>query len=83
MKNIIISESLLKEVCEKRIDISQVEEVISLAEETMDKTYDPESDIYFAHRKIGSVTIWVSYKVGEEEIEVKSVYAHRLDIEER
>ncbi len=80
MKNILVSDELLKDLCMEGVDISKAEEVVTHAEESNDKTFDGTT--YFAHKKIGKITLWVSYEIKGDDILIKSVYSHRLDLKE-
>lgn len=81
-KEIRISNELLAKLCKDGIDVSQVGDAVEYAEDNNLFVYDSEKDIYHTHKKIGSITLWVSYIKRAECIEVIESYIHRMDIKE-
>lgn len=71
------------ESMEKRyILLEEVEQVISRAQKTGERFFNPESDCYSASLRIGEVTYWVRYREEDGSIQVVSVYSHRMEIAE-
>ena len=64
------------------LDTYQVLEVLENAESGGFAIYDEEKGLYYAHEKVGMVTIWVSYIEEPDHLEIKSVYSHRMEIKE-
>lgn len=77
-----ISEQLKKTLCREGIDISSACEVVEFAEESLEKVFDEDKGLWYAHRRIGNITLWVSYAAEKGHIEIKDVYMHRMEIEE-
>ena len=83
LMEIMISEELIRKMDRDLILREQVAEIICMAEETSNKLYDEEDNIFIAHQKMGAVTIWVTYSYAEDKkIMVENVYCHRMEIRE-
>ncbi|MPM39572.1 hypothetical protein SDC9_86206 [bioreactor metagenome] len=71
------------ESMEKRyILLEEVKQVISHAQKTGERFFNPESACYSASLRIGEVTYWVRYREEDGSIQVVSVYSHRMEIAE-
>ncbi|BAL01563.1 hypothetical protein OBV_43640 [Oscillibacter valericigenes Sjm18-20] len=71
----------VRESMEKRyILLEDVEQVISHAQKTGERFFNPESACYSASLRIGDVTYWVRYREGDGDIQVAGVYSHRMEI---
>lgn len=69
------------ESMEKRyILLEDVEQVISHAQKTGERFFNPESACYSASLRIGEVTYWVRYREEDGTIRVVGVYSHRMEI---
>lgn len=69
------------ESMEKRlILLEDVEQVISHAQKTGERFFNPESTCYSAGLRIGDVTYWVRYREEDGRIQVVGVYSHRMEI---
>ncbi|MGX8716025.1 MAG: heterodisulfide reductase-related iron-sulfur binding cluster, partial [Lachnospiraceae bacterium] len=80
---IMVSEELIRKMDRELILREQVNDIICQAEETSNKLYDEEDNIFIAHQKMGAVTIWVAYSYAEDQkIMVDNVYCHRMEIRE-
>ncbi|MBR0482325.1 MAG: hypothetical protein IJJ48_07635, partial [Firmicutes bacterium] len=77
-----VSDELLKEICRDGVDITTACELVEYAEESNEKVFDESAGIYHAHKRIGNITLWVSYVKTDAKIEIKEVYTHRMDIKE-
>lgn len=67
---------------EKRlILLEDVEQVISHAQKTGERFFNPESACYSAGLRIGDVTYWARYREEDDgRIQVVGVYSHRMEI---
>ena len=81
-KEIKISSELVMDMRREGLDTEQVLEVLENAESGGFAICDEEKGLYYAHEKVGNVTIWVSYVRASDHIEIKSVYSHRMEIKE-
>ena len=81
-KEVKISSELVMEIRKEGLDTEQVLAVLKDAENGACAIYDEEKGLYYAHEKIGNVTIWVSYIKRSDHIGIKSVYSHRMEIKE-
>ncbi|MBO4819073.1 MAG: hypothetical protein J5528_02935 [Firmicutes bacterium] len=81
-KEVRIPADLAMEIKRAGLDTEQVLSVIDDAENGGLRVFDESEGIYYAHEKTGSVTIWVSYTKNPGNIDIKSVYSHRMDIKE-
>ena len=60
--------------------IEDVEQVISRAQKTGERFYNPEIACYSASLRIGDVTYWVRYREENGSTQIVSVYSHRMEI---
>ena len=58
----------------------EVKAVIKHCESTGNKLYDPKSELYTGHLKIGYITYWVSYSLEGDAVRLANVYSHRMTI---
>ncbi len=77
-----ISQQLVDKMDTLMLLRSQVEQVVEYCESTGEKVYDPEKNLYYGHRKFGTVTIWAGYRLTETGPELASVYSHRVEVKE-
>ena len=92
-----IPEKLIDKMDRELILREQAEEIIRDAESTGVKLFDDGDNLYIAHKRFGTVTIWVVYSVyqtvseaadpsekadPEGVITVENVYCHRMEIRE-
>ncbi|MBQ6470300.1 MAG: NAD(P)-binding protein [Lachnospiraceae bacterium] len=92
-----IPEKLIDKMDRELILREQAEEIIRDAESTGVKLFDDGDNLYIAHKRFGTVTIWVVYSVDqtvseaadpsekadpEGVITVENVYCHRMEIRE-
>jgi hypothetical protein len=57
-----------------------VERVVSHAQKTGERFFNPESACYSASLRIGDVTYWVRYREAGGDVQVDGVYSHRMEI---
>jgi hypothetical protein len=81
-REVKVSSELVMEMRREGLDTEQVLRVLEDAENGSFAIYDEEKGLYYAHEKVGNVTIWVSYIRASDHIEIKSVYSHRMVIKE-
>ena len=79
---ILISEELIRKMDRELILREQVSELIVEAEETGNKLYDEEDNVFIAHKRFGAVTIWAVYSRFGDTVTVEKVYLHRMEIRE-
>ncbi|MBQ8975337.1 MAG: NAD(P)-binding protein [Oscillospiraceae bacterium] len=79
---VVIPPSVVEKMDSLLILRQDVQNVILAAEESRRKIYDQAQDVYYAHRRIGAVTIWARYRLVDEGAHVENVYCHRVDVKE-
>lgn len=80
--SLIISPELLEKMSENYLLREDAEAVIAHCEESSSFLIDPELNTRIGHRMVGNMTVWVEYRVGENNFELVNAYAHRLQIME-
>ncbi len=81
-REVKVPSELVMDMRREGLDTEQVLRVLEDAENGSFAIYDEEKGLYYAHEKVGMVTIWVSYVKEPGHIEIKSVYSHRMKIKE-
>ena len=79
---ILISTELTEQMNRELILQEEVRQVIEEAQGSGIGAYDPEKDIYYGHKTFGYITLWVGYRIEEEQIRAVSVYSHRVTVKE-
>lgn len=80
MKNLMIPDEVWRVMEERYILLEDVEKVVSHAQESGERFYNPENSNYLASSRIGDVTYWVRYAEKDGAIQVVSVYSHRMEV---
>lgn len=80
MKNLMISDEIRRVMDERYILLEDVEKVVSHAQESGERFFNPEDSSYLASRRIGDVTYWVRYQEKDGAVQVISVYSHRMEV---
>jgi len=78
--DLIVSDEIWQIMDERYILLEELEKVISHAQETGERFFNPADGTYLASLRIGSVTYWVRYAEEEGKIRVVSVYSHRMEL---
>ena len=77
-----ISEELIRKMDSELILREQVETLIREAEESGVKIFDEEDNMFIAHRRFGTVTIWAVYSLDGDAADLTNVYLHRMEVME-
>lgn len=80
--NMLISEELKDKLKCEGILIEQVQQMIINAEISDQKVINAKTGSFTTHMRIGTLTLWVEYLSQESDFVIKSVYYHRINIEE-
>lgn len=78
---VIIDDEIRRVMEHRSILLEDIEAVISYAEETGKKMWNPVAQCYVAYYKPAAVTYWVAYTVLEDGYQILNTYSHRLQIE--
>lgn len=78
--DLIISDEIWRIMDERYILLEELEKVISHAQETGERFFNPADGTYLASLRIGSVTYWVRFAEEEGAVRVVSVYSHRMEL---
>ncbi len=78
--DLIVSDEIWRIMDERYILLEELEKVISHAQETGERFFNPADGTYLASLRIGSFTYWVRYAEEEGKIRVVSVYSHRMEL---
>ena len=79
---ILISEELIRRMDRELILREQISDLITEAEDSGNKLYDEDDNVFIAHKRSGAVTIWAVYSREADSVTVENVYLHRMDIRE-
>ncbi|NLX87313.1 MAG: NAD(P)-binding protein [Clostridiales bacterium] len=79
---IAIPENVQQLMEDRYILMEDIERVIDNAQKNCERFFNPREYSYLARLRIDNVTYWVEYKEKGEEVLVKSVYSHRMEIVE-
>lgn len=78
----IIPENVRQQMEDRYILMEDMAEVIDSARKSGERFFNPEEHSYLARLRLDNVTYWVKYEEQDQEILVKSVYSHRMEIVE-
>jgi NADPH-dependent glutamate synthase beta subunit-like oxidoreductase len=71
------------DIIDKRyILVNDIQKVIDTSRTTNERFFNSETSEYLARLRVENVTYWVKYKEKENEIIVKNVYSHRMEVVE-
>ena len=77
-----IPDNVQNQMEERLILLEDIEKAVDNAQKNKERFFNPENSHYLCRLRIGSVTYWVEYEKSENEILVKDVYSHRMEIVE-
>ncbi|WP_282432958.1 pyridine nucleotide-disulfide oxidoreductase/dicluster-binding protein [Desulfosporosinus sp. Sb-LF] len=80
--NLLLNESVLEVMEDRRFLIEDIQQVIELAERTGRKFINPDNGHSLAYYRPVKVTYWVEYQPQEKGFVVLNVYSHRMEIVE-
>ena len=80
--NLLLNESVLEMMEDRRILIEDIQRVIEQAERTGRKFVNPDNGHCLANFRPVKVTYWVEYQPQEQSFVVLNVYSHRMEIVE-
>jgi hypothetical protein len=80
--NIIIADQLTVQLQQEGIRIEEIQQVLENAERTNKKVINPKTGSITTHLTIGMLTLWVEYILEKTDALIKTVYYHRIQIEE-
>ncbi|TAH56043.1 MAG: (Fe-S)-binding protein, partial [Methanosarcina mazei] len=78
----IIPENVRQQMEDRYILMEDIAEVIDSSRKSGERFFNPGEHSYLARLRLDNVTYWVKYEEKDEEIIVKSVYSHRMEIVE-
>jgi glutamate synthase (NADPH/NADH) small chain len=78
----IIPEKVKQLMEDRYILMEDIEKVIDNAKKNKERFFNPQEKSYLARLRLDNVTYWVEYEEKDEDILVKSVYSHRMEIVE-
>lgn len=67
---------------QRHIVDSDIEQVISHAESTGEKLYQPDGNSFLAKKQLANATFYVEYSIGEDGYRLHSAYFHRSEFME-
>ncbi|WP_406540820.1 pyridine nucleotide-disulfide oxidoreductase/dicluster-binding protein [Clostridium ljungdahlii] len=77
-----IPDNVKDQMKDRLILLDDIEKAIDNAEKNKERFFNPENSHYLCRLRISNVTYWVEYERSKDEILVKSVYSHRMEIVE-
>ncbi len=75
-----LSDEVKKVLDERHVLEDEVKQVISHAEESGEKLFQPGTNLYLSKLKIGEATFYAEYSVEEYGCSVRSAYVHKTEI---
>jgi hypothetical protein len=73
-------ETLLRKMDRLLISREDVEETVAFAEAEKLSVFNEETGVEIAHRRLGYITYWVTYRHNGKKIDVLNVYSHRIRV---
>ena len=58
-----------------------VEHIVTEAEQTGERLFDPNRSVTIAHGRMNTITIWVEYMADDALCRVVDLYCHRMTVE--
>ncbi len=80
--NLIISEDIKHVMAERYILLEDIQRVIDNAQRNKERFYNVENSSYLTRLRMDNVTFWVQYEEMESNINILSVYSHRMEVVE-
>lgn len=77
-----IPEDVQNQMENRLILIEDVKKAVDNAERNKERFFNPQNSHYLCRFRITNVTYWVEYEKNDDEILVKSVYSHRMEVVE-
>jgi NADPH-dependent glutamate synthase beta subunit-like oxidoreductase len=77
-----IPDNVQNQMEERLILLEDIEKAVDNAQKNKERFFNPKNSHYLCRLRIGSVTYWVEYEKSENEIFVKDVYSHRMEVVE-
>lgn len=77
-----IPDNVQNQMEERLILLEDIEKAVDNAQKNKERFFNPENSHYLCRLRIGSVTYWVEYEKNENQIFVKDVYSHRMEVVE-
>ncbi|EET85862.1 conserved hypothetical protein [Clostridium carboxidivorans P7] len=77
-----IPDDVQNQMEDRLILIEDVKKAVDNAERNKERFFNPQNSHYLCRFRITNVTYWVEYEKNEDEILVKSVYSHRMEVVE-
>ena len=77
-----LSDELKKVLDERHLLEDEIKQVISHAEESGEKLFQPGTNIYLSKLRIGTATFYVKYSAEGDGYTVNSAYAHKSEVTE-